>query len=163
MFNNIFRSNKMPEEWRRSILVPIYKNKGDIQSYTNYREIKLMSHTMKLWARVIERRLRGMTQISINQFGFMPVRSTTEEIFLKSNRDGDSDLPSGSDNYRCAENDTPIRLQIETSNPTILAPQLLSLSTETRIRLTSPRRLIPAYATKNTSKNKKENNQITDE
>ena len=30
MFNNIFRSNKMPEEWRRSILVPIYKNKGDI-------------------------------------------------------------------------------------------------------------------------------------
>ena len=30
MFNNIFRSNKMPEKWRRSILVPIYKNKGDI-------------------------------------------------------------------------------------------------------------------------------------
>ena len=27
MFNNIFRSNKMPE-WRRSILVPIYNNKG---------------------------------------------------------------------------------------------------------------------------------------
>jgi hypothetical protein len=48
MFNNIFRSNKMPEEWRRSILVPIYKNKGDIQSCTNNRRIKLMSHTMKL-------------------------------------------------------------------------------------------------------------------
>ena len=30
MFNNIFRSNKMPEEWRRSILVSIYKKKGDI-------------------------------------------------------------------------------------------------------------------------------------
>ena len=28
MVNNIFRSNKMPEEWRRSVLVPIYKNKG---------------------------------------------------------------------------------------------------------------------------------------
>ena len=48
LFNRIFRSNKMPEEWRRSILVPIYKNKGDIQSCTNYRGIKLMSHTMKL-------------------------------------------------------------------------------------------------------------------
>ena len=30
MFNNIFQSNKMPEEWRQSTLVLIYKNKGDI-------------------------------------------------------------------------------------------------------------------------------------
>ena len=28
LFNLIFRANKMPEEWRRSILVPIFKNKG---------------------------------------------------------------------------------------------------------------------------------------
>jgi hypothetical protein len=48
LFNIIFRSNKMSDEWRRSILVPIFKNKGDIQSCTNYRGINLMSHTMKL-------------------------------------------------------------------------------------------------------------------
>jgi hypothetical protein len=48
LFNLIFRSNKMPGEWRRSILVPIFKNKGDVQSCMNYRGIKLMSHTMKL-------------------------------------------------------------------------------------------------------------------
>ena len=30
LFNNIFKSNKMSDEWRRSILVPIFKNKGDI-------------------------------------------------------------------------------------------------------------------------------------
>ena len=29
LFNLIFRSNKMPEEWRRSILVPIFKNKRE--------------------------------------------------------------------------------------------------------------------------------------
>jgi hypothetical protein len=28
LFNIIFRSNKMSDEWRRSILVPILKNKG---------------------------------------------------------------------------------------------------------------------------------------
>jgi hypothetical protein len=28
LFNIIFRSNKMPDEWRRNILVPIFKNKG---------------------------------------------------------------------------------------------------------------------------------------
>jgi hypothetical protein len=36
LFNLIFRSNKMPDEWSRSILVPIFKNKGDVQSCTNY-------------------------------------------------------------------------------------------------------------------------------
>jgi hypothetical protein len=72
----------MPDEWRRSTLVPIFKNKRDIQSCTNYRGIKLMSHTMKLCERVIEHRLRGMTHIIMNQFGFMFGRSTMEAIFL---------------------------------------------------------------------------------
>jgi hypothetical protein len=82
LFNLIFRSNKMPNEWRRSILVPIFKNKGNVQSCTNYRGIKLMSHTMKLWERIIEHRLRGVTNVTANQFGFMPGRSTMEAIFL---------------------------------------------------------------------------------
>jgi hypothetical protein len=58
LFNNIFRFNKVPDERRRSILVPIFKNKGNIQNYTNYKGIKLMIHTMKFWKRVIEYRLR---------------------------------------------------------------------------------------------------------
>jgi hypothetical protein len=36
LFNLIFQSNKMPDEWRRSILVSIFNNKGDVQSCTNY-------------------------------------------------------------------------------------------------------------------------------
>jgi hypothetical protein len=30
LFNLIFWSNKMSEEWMQNILVPIFKNKGDI-------------------------------------------------------------------------------------------------------------------------------------
>lgn len=82
LFNEILRSKKMPDEWRKSTLVPIFKNKGDIQNCANYRGIKLMSHTMKLWEKVIEHRLRGETKIAENQFGFMPGRSTTEAIHL---------------------------------------------------------------------------------
>ena len=41
-----------------------------------------MSYTMKLWERVIEHRLRAITWVSMNQFGFMPRRSTMEAIFL---------------------------------------------------------------------------------
>ena len=64
-------TKKMTDEWRKSVVVPIYKNKGDIQNYTNYCEIKLMSHTMKLWERVMEQRLKQKIKISENQFGFM--------------------------------------------------------------------------------------------
>jgi hypothetical protein len=41
-----------------------------------------MSHTMKLWERIIEHRLRGVTSVTENQFGFMPGRSIMETIFL---------------------------------------------------------------------------------
>nr|GEW55862.1 hypothetical protein [Tanacetum cinerariifolium] len=70
------------EAWRLSEVIPIDKNKGDAQACSNYRGIKLLSHTMKLWERVIERRLRRETKVSENQFGFMPGRSTTEAIHL---------------------------------------------------------------------------------
>jgi hypothetical protein len=36
LFNLIFQLNKMPDEWRRSILVPTFNNNGDVQSCTNY-------------------------------------------------------------------------------------------------------------------------------
>lgn len=82
LFNKIWRSNKMPGAWRKSTLIPLYKNKGDVQDCANYRGIKLMSHTMKLWERVIEQRLRRKVKITDNQFGFMPGRSTTDAIHL---------------------------------------------------------------------------------
>jgi len=81
LFNEILREEKMPEAWREKVVVPIFKGKGDIQDCSNYRGIKLMSHTMKLWERILERRLRQMVEISSNQFGFMAGRSTTDAIF----------------------------------------------------------------------------------
>jgi hypothetical protein len=41
-----------------------------------------MSHTMKLWKRIVEHHLRGVTNVIENQFGFMSGRSTIEAIFL---------------------------------------------------------------------------------
>ena len=82
LFNIICRTAKMPREWRFSTVIPLYKNKADIQHCNNYRGIKSLSHTMKLWERVIEKRLRKDISITENQFGFMPGRSTTEAIYL---------------------------------------------------------------------------------
>nr|GEW42769.1 integrator complex subunit 11 [Tanacetum cinerariifolium] len=55
---------------------------GDAQVCSNYKGIKLLSYTMKLWKRVIERRLRRETLVFENQFGFMPERSSIEAIHL---------------------------------------------------------------------------------
>ena len=63
-------------------MIPLYKNKSDIQNCNNYRGIKLLSHTMKVWERVVEARVKRSMSISKNQFGFMPGRSTTETIHL---------------------------------------------------------------------------------
>ena len=71
----------MPDEWRRSVIIPLYKGKKDIKECGNYRGIKLMSHTMKLWERIIELRIRKEVTITEQQFGFMPGRSTTDAIF----------------------------------------------------------------------------------
>ena len=65
-FNKILITNKVSHEWRRNLLVPICKNKGDIQKYTNYHEVRLMSHSMKLWERVREQRLRRPRYLKIN-------------------------------------------------------------------------------------------------
>ncbi|KAK3522406.1 hypothetical protein QTP86_009978 [Hemibagrus guttatus] len=97
LFNRILESERMPEEWRRSVLVPIFKNKGDVQSCSNYRGIKLMSRTMKLWEKVVEARLRKVVEICEQQYGFMPRKSTTDAIFalrilMEKYRDGQREL-----------------------------------------------------------------------
>ena len=81
VFNRLLVGEWMPEEWRRNLLVPIHKNKGDAQCCGNYRGIKLISHTMKVWERIIEARLRDILQINEEQYEFMPGKETTHAMF----------------------------------------------------------------------------------
>jgi len=66
LFNIILRIVRMPNEWRISIVILLYENKGDIQDYNNYQGIKLLNHTMKLWERIIKGRLKKVISISEN-------------------------------------------------------------------------------------------------
>ena len=81
LFNRLLMGERMPEEWRRSVLIPIYKNKRDPQCCGNYRGIKLRSHTMKVCEKIIEARLRNRVEISKQQYGFMPGKGTTDAMF----------------------------------------------------------------------------------
>ena len=70
------------DEWRESVLVPIYEEKGDVQECQNYWGVKLLSHTMKIWERIVDKRVRGKVDVAEEQFGFMPGRRTTNAIFI---------------------------------------------------------------------------------
>ena len=82
LLNKVLEDEVIPEDWQKSILVPIYKQKGDILECNNYRGIKLMEHGIKIYERVLDKRLREVIQIDEMQFGFMPGRSTVDAIFI---------------------------------------------------------------------------------
>ena len=97
LFNSIMITETIPSAWRDSVLVPIFKEKGDIQECKNYRGIKLLAHTFKIWERVLDRRVRECTDIHESQFGFMPGRRTTDAIFILKHtiekyREGQKDI-----------------------------------------------------------------------
>ena len=96
LFNRLLMGERIPEEWR-SVLIPIYKNKGDAQCCGNYRGIKLMSHTMKVQERIIEARLRDRAEISKQQYEFMPGKETTNamsvlRMLMEKYREGQREL-----------------------------------------------------------------------
>ncbi|CAK9292557.1 unnamed protein product [Gordionus sp. m RMFG-2023] len=51
-----------------------------MENCQNYRGIKLMSHCLKLYEKIIEKRLRDIIEIGETQFGFMHGRSTTDAL-----------------------------------------------------------------------------------
>jgi len=80
--NEVVRSGKVPEDWKSSFLVPVYKGKGDPMQCENYRAIKLLEHGMKIMERVLEKRLRKQIDIDNMQCGFMPEKGTVDGIFV---------------------------------------------------------------------------------
>ncbi|XP_065313737.1 uncharacterized protein LOC135923094 [Gordionus sp. m RMFG-2023] len=45
--NQIVTEGTIPEDWRRSIIIPVYMGKGDPLDCGSYRAIKLLEHAMK--------------------------------------------------------------------------------------------------------------------
>lgn len=79
-FNRIVVEGRIPADWTRSSTVPIFKRKGSPAECSNYRPIRLLSHTMKVFERILDRRLRELVDISRNQCGFVKGCGTTDAI-----------------------------------------------------------------------------------
>ena len=62
------KSEGIPQDWRKSKITPIYKQMGGPLDCRNYWGIELLNHSLKLWKRVIEARLRKIVKIKDNIF-----------------------------------------------------------------------------------------------
>ena len=82
IFNEIMKKGELPEDWKSSYTIPIYKGKGDALQCGNYRGVRLLEHGMKIYEKVLEKRLRKIIEIDRCQYGFCPGKSTTEAIFI---------------------------------------------------------------------------------
>ena len=71
----------MTDDWKSSILLPVFKGKGDPMECGSYRARKLLEHAMKMIERVFGRRIREKVKIDTTQLGFMPGKGTTDAIF----------------------------------------------------------------------------------
>src|SRR6218665_3063618 len=80
--NDFMRNERLPDDLKISEIVTIFKQKGDAMECGNYRGIKLLEIGLKVYERVIERRIRQQVTIQDNQFGFMKGRGTTDAIFI---------------------------------------------------------------------------------
>ena len=72
----------MLDEWKTSVIVPIFKGKGDAISCGSYRGVKMLEHAMKIVERVPERRIQTLVNLNEMQFGFMPRKETVDAIFI---------------------------------------------------------------------------------
>jgi len=78
----IWNKEELPEEWKESIILPIYK-KGDKTDCSNYRGISLLPTTYTILSNILLSRLTPYAEGSIgdHQCAFLRKRSTTDHIF----------------------------------------------------------------------------------
>jgi len=79
---SIWKKEKLPEEWKESIIVPIHK-KVDKTDCSNYRGISLLPTTYKILSNILLSRLIPYAKkiIGDHQCGFRRNRSTIDHIF----------------------------------------------------------------------------------
>jgi len=52
--NGIVKEGCIPENWKSSMVLPIYKGRGDPMECGSYRGIKLLEHAMKVVERIFK-------------------------------------------------------------------------------------------------------------
>jgi hypothetical protein len=91
LINFIWNKEELSEEWKESIIVPIYK-KGDKTDCNNDRDISLLSTTYKILSSIllskslhIQRRLLGIISVNFDITGQLLTIDSAFVTYLKKN------------------------------------------------------------------------------
>ena len=86
LFNLIYNSGHYPNNWRKAVIIPIYKKSGSFSDPEKYRGIVLMSCLAKPFHSLLNNRLvnylKKHSVLSEFQIGFMKGYRTTDHIFV---------------------------------------------------------------------------------
>ena len=72
LINVIMREISVPDDWLKSVMMDIYKGKGDVLVQSNDRGLSLLEHRMKVVERVMDKLIRENVNVHEMEFGFMP-------------------------------------------------------------------------------------------
>ena len=62
--------------------INVYKEQNDVQNCGDYRGINLLSHTMRIWERIIDGKLRAEVEVSKELFVFIPGQERQQIQYL---------------------------------------------------------------------------------
>ena len=78
----IAQESRMPDSWKYSTTIALFKGKGDALACNKYRGLRFLEHGMKIMEKVLDSKLRRITNIGSSHFGFRPVKSTEDAVFI---------------------------------------------------------------------------------
>ena len=77
-----WKAGSVPEDWRKALVIPVHK-KGSKMQCTNYRGISLLSIPGKVYARILDYKVRDITEAKVleEQGAFRKKRSCMDQMF----------------------------------------------------------------------------------
>ncbi len=88
--DHAWKKGEVPDDWKKAIIVPLYKGKGSRSECGSYRGISLLSVPGKVYGRILTERLMEVKEGkgSEEQGGFRKGRGCVDQIFCNEDASG---------------------------------------------------------------------------
>ena len=83
LFQNVWKTEIIPENWKKTNIIQVYKKKNSEKDLSNYRHLHTKIETRKLFGEIVTHELKKKIKENISKFqiGAIPVHRPQEHIF----------------------------------------------------------------------------------